>query len=154
MRRRRRQRLSHRNLRPDLEQTSISGSSSRNFFFSLHCTATTFTGSTDLRGSSRLSIPSRSPHCGGRERWDCEPQEMRSLLTECLLSEPSRHELRQVVAVPEAVLQEGNHEEDGEEPETGLPVLPSLPPLNLWQLRGAAALLLRAGIMFWAAGAQ
>ena len=65
------------------------------------------------------------------------------------LSEPSSHELRQVVPVPETILQEGDHEEDGEESETGLPVLPSLPPLTLTVVT-VAALPLRAGIMFWA----
>jgi len=61
--------------------------------------------------------------------------------------EPSRHELRQVVPVPKTILQEGDHEEDGEESETGLPVLPSLPPLTLTVVT-VAALPLRAGIMF------
>ena len=44
--------------------------------------------------------------------------------------EPSSHELRQAVAVAAPVLQEGDHEEDGAEPEAGLSVLSPLPPLD------------------------
>ena len=51
------------------------------------------------------------------------------ILMESLL-ESSRHELRQAVPFPEAVLQEGDHEEDREKPETGLPVLSPLPSLT------------------------
>lgn len=40
--------------------------------------------------------------------------------------EPTGNELRQVVAVDSAVLQEGNHEEDGTITATGLSVLSSV----------------------------
>jgi hypothetical protein len=39
----------------------------------------------------------------------------------------SGHELRQAVEVAETVLQEGHHEEDGEDAEAGLPVLLPVP---------------------------
>jgi len=39
---------------------------------------------------------------------------------------PTRHELRQTQPQHSAVLQEGHHEEDGAQPETGVPVLSSL----------------------------
>jgi len=44
--------------------------------------------------------------------------------------EPSSNELRQTVKVHPAILQEGNHEENGAISATGLPVLSSLRSLN------------------------
>ena len=51
-------------------------------------------------------------------------------------AEPPCHELRQAVPLPEAVLQEGDHEKDREEPAAGLPVLPPLPSVGAWLLTG------------------
>ena len=44
--------------------------------------------------------------------------------------EPACHELRQAFQITQAVLQEGHHEEDGTDAETGLPVLLTVPPLK------------------------
>ena len=44
--------------------------------------------------------------------------------------EPTCHELRQAFQITQAVLQEGHHEEDGTDAETGLPVLLTVPPLK------------------------
>lgn len=44
--------------------------------------------------------------------------------------EPTGDELRQTVAEHTTVLQEGHNEEDGEEPEAGVPVLPPVLPVN------------------------
>ena len=47
-----------------------------------------------------------------------------------LFAEPTSDELRQAVAFSAAVLQEGDHEEDREKSEAGLPVLPPIPSLG------------------------
>lgn len=48
--------------------------------------------------------------------------------------ESTGHELRQIVAIHKAVLQERHHEEDGKITAIGLPVLPSVLPLKAIRL--------------------
>ena len=49
-----------------------------------------------------------------------------------LFTEPTSDELRQAVAFSAAVLQERDHEEDGEKSEAGLSVLPPIPSLGFF----------------------
>ena len=50
-----------------------------------------------------------------------------------LFTEPTSDELRQAVSFSAAVLQERDHEEDGEKSEAGLSVLPPIPSLGFSQ---------------------
>ena len=124
----RRRRSRRRRVRQGLARTSTCGSLSRSCCCSPPSTATTSTGSTGRRASSRSLTRSKWQPCGERERLV-----ERELFLILMFSppEPTSDELWQAFPVSATILQEGDHEEDGEKSEVGLPILPPVPPLDL-----------------------
>ena len=129
----RRRRSRRPRVRQGRAQTSTCGSLSRSCYCNPPSTATTSTGSTGRRASSRSLTRSRWQPCGERER-SVETELFKGNyngLNVCFPPEPTSDELWQAFPVSATILQEGDHEEDGEKSKVGLPVLPPVPPLDL-----------------------